>query len=89
MYICCIFSEHLFMRTPLEGYFCLLTLKNQQFSTEFLEAFDFSFLLHFYILCNIKSNLKCILTLFVMRDGEFYAAICASHFMDIFHFVEM
>ena len=28
LYICCIFSEHLFLRTPLEGCFCMSDVKN-------------------------------------------------------------
>ena len=27
LYICCISSDHLFLRTPLEGYFCNLSQK--------------------------------------------------------------
>ena len=42
--ICCIFSEHLFLRTPLEGCFCLFTKihlqsQNQNFRTNLLNMF--------------------------------------------------
>ena len=65
LYMCCIFSEHLFYRTPLEDYFCFFYISLRHSATEFSHTFNdmssshFCFIYQYANVCNYLLDSNC------------------------------